>query len=147
MLVMPLRVTAPCTGPRTFPFPHTSLHRSSNRLPSLLRPGAAWLPSCCGGREATLPLSFRAFLPLSFRAQSRKLSPAGTFQPPCSNRLILKRLQNISWKVPRKNMPPSRLGFVNNSHSTIYETEAGRWREGHDPRAAKQKKQAGAGRE
>ncbi len=66
--------------------------------------------SCHSGRS---PLTFRAFLPLSFRAQSRNLSPAGTFQPPCSNRLILKRLQNISWKVPGKNRPPSRLGFAN----------------------------------
>ena len=33
MLVMPLRVTVPCTGPRAFPFPHTSPHRSSNGLP------------------------------------------------------------------------------------------------------------------
>ena len=66
--------------------------------------------SCHSGRS---PLTFRAFLPLSFRAQSRNLSPAGTFQPPCSNRFILKRLQNISWKVPGKNRPPSRLVFIN----------------------------------
>ena len=90
--------------------------------------------SCHSGRS---PLTFRAFLPLSFRAQSRNLSPAGTFQPTASNHLILKYLQNHCWKVPRKNRPPSSLVFANNSHSTIYETEAGRWREGHDPCAAK----------
>ncbi len=67
MLVMPLRVIAPCTwpphmppslGPRTYPFPHTSPHRSSNGPPPSLRPGAAWLSSFCGGREPLL-LSFR----------------------------------------------------------------------------------------
>ena len=64
--------------------------------------------SCHSGRS---PLLFRAFLPLSFRAQSRNLSPAGTFQPPPRNALIIICFQNFSWKVPGKNRPPSRLDF------------------------------------
>ena len=75
MLVMPLRVTAPCAaprtcplGPRTFPFPHTSPHSSSNGLPPPLRPAThsvpAWLPSCCGGRVATKCPGKRAFPPI-----------------------------------------------------------------------------------
>ena len=102
---MPLRVTAPCTGPRTFPFPHTSPHRSSNRLPSLLRPGAAWLPSCCGGREATLPLSFRpkssviSGIPSSVissaveKSQPRRHLPAAVQQSPYTQTLTKYQLE------------------------------------------------------
>jgi len=108
-------------------------------------PGQRGHPPVVGGGRPFSCHSGRS--PLSFRAQSRNLSPADTFQPPCSNRLILKRLQNISWKVPRKNMPPSRLGFANYWDSITSKISNGRWRRGCDPRAAKQKKQAGAGRE
>ena len=58
----------PARGPRTFPFPHTSPHRSSNRRSPPLWPATpsvpAWLPSCCGGRVATKSPGKRAFPPI-----------------------------------------------------------------------------------
>ena len=203
----------PARGPRTFPFPHTSPHRSSNRRSPPLWPATpsvpAWLPSCCGGRVATKSPGKRAFPPLFRRGRphfpchskhpipcyfehpfpchferSREISsvmtdnhylpllrrdtvfitpsapspdqtergstfpsfhrgPAlsrpRTFQPPDSNRLTLKCLHFFSWKVPRKNMPPSRPSFANSCDSTTSDTKNGRWRGSHDTHADKQK--------
>ena len=67
------------------------------------------------------------------------LSRPRTFQPPDSNHLTLKCLHIFSWKVPRKNMPPSRPSFANSWDSTTSDTKNGRWRGSHDTREDKQK--------
>ena len=108
----PLRV-----APAHFRFRTRARTAAATGLPSLLRPGAAWLSSCCGGREPLL-LSFRpkysviSSIPSSVissaveKSQSRRNLPAAVQQPAHTQTLTKYQLEG-----PRKKQATFQTWF------------------------------------